>query len=254
MAMTLDAKPLPTMTASDIARFWSYVETGPPDICWPWKAGQFAGGYGQLKINRRTVKAHRVAFLLFHGYDPVGLMVRHTCDNPPCCNGLHLIDGTGTDNAADCIARGRNNAARGERHGSRTHPERWPRGERCGGSVLTEQAVIEIRDLYQSGEFTQMELADRFSVKRETIGNVIRGNRWSHIPFDPDALRVVSRHNRVSVGESNGSAKLTDDDVRAIRARYAAGGILQRHLADEFGVSRETVIGILHNKTWTHVR
>lgn len=54
-------------------------------------------------------------------------------------------------------------------------------------------------------------------------------------------------------GESNGSSKLNDDAVRAIRARYAAGGVSQRALADEFGVDRVAVGFVVNGKTWRHV-
>lgn len=54
-------------------------------------------------------------------------------------------------------------------------------------------------------------------------------------------------------GERHNLAKLTDDDVRAIRRRYAAGGILQRELAAEYGVSDVAISYLLKGKTWAHV-
>jgi DNA-binding NarL/FixJ family response regulator len=33
--------------------------------------------------------------------------VRHACDNPACCNPLHLLAGTQTDNIADMMTRNR---------------------------------------------------------------------------------------------------------------------------------------------------
>lgn len=246
-------KPIPEMLASDVARFWSHVDVKSPTECWEWKASKFAGGYGQLKIGGRTVKAHRVAFRLFHGYDPVGLMVRHTCDNPPCCNGLHLIDGTGADNQADCIERGRNNPARGSRHGSKTHPERWARGERVAGAKLTANQVSEVRSLYASGRFTQQQIGDRFGVSREAIGVIVRGERWAHLASDPASASAVSKINRGRPGESHRTAKLTTDAVRLIRSKYAAGGISQRQLADEFGVKPETISFVIRRITWKHV-
>jgi hypothetical protein len=35
------------------------------------------------------------------------LYVLHHCDNPPCCNPLHLYAGTQRQNIHDAIARGR---------------------------------------------------------------------------------------------------------------------------------------------------
>jgi DNA-binding MarR family transcriptional regulator len=51
-------------------------------------------------------------------------------------------------------------------------------------------------------------------------------------------------------GASHPNAKLTQVDIDAIRSRYAAGGILQRELADEFGVRQGQVSRILSRTRW----
>ena len=38
---------------------------------------------------------------------PPGMVVRHTCDNPRCCNPAHLILGTDKDNTDDMLTRNR---------------------------------------------------------------------------------------------------------------------------------------------------
>jgi hypothetical protein len=48
-------------------------------------------------------------------------------------------------------------------------------------------------------------------------------------------------------------AKLTDDIVRQCRARYAAGGVLLRTLADEHGVAMGTMSFAIRGITWRHV-
>jgi hypothetical protein len=54
-------------------------------------------------------------------------------------------------------------------------------------------------------------------------------------------------------GESSNFAKLTASQVLEIRARYTAGGISQRALAREYGISRSAVGLILLRKTWAHI-
>jgi hypothetical protein len=60
--------------------------------------------------------------------------------------------------------------------------------------------------------------------------------------------RGRARHDGLT-GSRNGSAKLTEADVRAIRA---AGGS-QRAIATRFGVHQGTVSNILLGKNWKHV-
>lgn len=95
--------------ATDVGvRFWSKVKTGDPKDCWPWQASVFGFGYGAFRYGARTLRAHRVAWILARGGSiPDGLSVLHRCDNPPCCNPLHLKLGTQMDNTEDRMRRGR---------------------------------------------------------------------------------------------------------------------------------------------------
>lgn len=61
------------------------------------------------------------------------------------------------------------------------------------------------------------------------------------------------RPDRQVRGERNHSAKLTADQVRAIRARHAQGGVLQRELAEEYGVDVPAINKIVLGYTWKHV-
>jgi len=54
-------------------------------------------------------------------------------------------------------------------------------------------------------------------------------------------------------GERHGRAKLTDDAVREIRTRYAAGGVTQRELATAYGVDQQVIWAIVHRRRWAHV-
>lgn len=58
---------------------------------------------------------------------------------------------------------------------------------------------------------------------------------------------------RSQAGERNAYHKLTDIQVVAIRRRYAAGGVYQRELADEYGVHRVLISLIVRGKVWQHV-
>lgn len=55
-------------------------------------------------------------------------------------------------------------------------------------------------------------------------------------------------------GEQHPMSKLTAGEVRAMRKRYAAGGVSQRALAAEYGVSHTTVRAVLDGTSWKHVK
>lgn len=54
------------------------------------------------------------------------------------------------------------------------------RGSKQHFSRLSEENIPEIRDLYSSG-MTYEQIGEKYSVHRETIGNIIRGNTWRHV-------------------------------------------------------------------------
>ena len=109
-------RPNDFVTERQFDRFWSQVEVAGPDDCWEWEGGKFAAGYGAFGIGdarsqtRRMVGAHRLAFFFAHGRWPN--VCRHSCDNRPCCNPAHLIDGTHADNMKDSLKRGQRGASR----------------------------------------------------------------------------------------------------------------------------------------------
>ncbi len=90
-------------------RFFSFFKFDAPDRCWPWLGGKVPAGYGKIGDSKRgTLCASRVSWEITHGQPiPEGMVIRHTCDNPPCVNPSHLIVGTHADNTADMISRGR---------------------------------------------------------------------------------------------------------------------------------------------------
>ena len=67
---------------------------------------------------------------------------------------------------------------------------------------------------------------------------------------DQHSRRVLG-HDRQ--GESNSSAKLTDEDVRKIRQLYATGNYSQPQLAAKFGVKQVTIWHIIHRHNWKHI-
>ena len=56
-----------------------------------------------------------------------------------------------------------------------------------------------------------------------------------------------------ATGSKNHLSKLEEVDVASIRSRYAFGGISQRKLASEYGVSQRLILSILQRTSWKHI-
>ena len=142
-------------------RFWRRVDRRGPDDCWPWtgSCNHARGGHGCFHDEHgQSIAAHRYAFFLTHGY--MSQLVRHRCDNPPCCNPAHLLEGTQKENIADMYARGR-----------------APIGVKHGRVRLTEDDVREIR----ASREKRRVLAARFGIAPQTVWDIRRRKRWKHV-------------------------------------------------------------------------
>lgn len=78
--------------------------------CLEWRGERDRDGYGKIRLSiggRRRAMVHRVAYEEWVGPIPKGLIVMHTCDNPPCFEPTHLRVGTYSDNLNDAYQKGR---------------------------------------------------------------------------------------------------------------------------------------------------
>lgn len=79
------ARRRPTLTQ----RFCAKVRL--TDGCWEWAGEKSHLGYGKLwRPNGLSRQAHRIAYELFVGDVPKGLVLDHICRNRVCVNPAHL--------------------------------------------------------------------------------------------------------------------------------------------------------------------
>ncbi len=129
--------------------------------CWNWIGYLNKDGYGRMCISNKQYMVHRVIYEKLCGPIPKDKpCVLHTCDNPKCCNPIHLYVGTHQDNMDDMIKRNRSSI-----------------GIKRYCAKLTEKDVLEIR---QSKE-TLVILAKRFNVSFGNISHIKNHKKWKHI-------------------------------------------------------------------------
>lgn len=222
--------------------------------CWEWTGNcDPRRGYGRLSINNRTYYAHRVAYFISYGEDPEQLLVRHKCNNPPCCNPEHLELGTHEDNSRDMILAGR--SQKGDRHWMKRHPEKFEEwrlaakgklnlpknGESHPCTVLTADLVKEIKIRAGKGEGNR-ELAKAYGVTHSNISAIVLGKSWKHVK-----VKMPPR-----VQDYFYARKLTEGEVKEIRRRKAKGES-KASLARAFNVGQNAIFKIVNNITWKHV-
>lgn len=150
------------MTVKEQMRFEQKFAPGL-NGCIEWTASLNSYGYGQLYMNHKHYKAHRVSYELYKGVIPNGACVLHHCDNRKCVNPEHLFLGNRTDNHCDAMSKGRH--TRGESHGK---------------ARLTENQVLKIRELC-SLKKPMGEIATMYGVTLANVSAIHRRKSWTHI-------------------------------------------------------------------------
>jgi len=127
-------------------------------------------------------------------------------------------------------------------------------GENNPDSVLNEQQVKQIRDLYQPNntDFTYAKVGSMFGIAPTTVMLIVKGELWSYIPLTPEQQEKSKSQVR---GESNWISKMTNDKVKWVRIHIIKGhytfGI--KPLSRMFDMNDSTIGDIVSGKTWKHI-
>jgi hypothetical protein len=267
--------------------FWSQVlpDQGPKD-CAIWTGRYQSEGYGIAThkfTGHKDKPASRVSYQLAIGPIPPGKLACHTCDNRPCCRPDHVFPGTHQDNMDDMWAKGR--AYRGANHPNailteaqvreiyrRARKGRWQGAEgekwtalarEFGVSILTISAIVRGQTWRHLGLAQDVEhrlWAPRLKVAacrgcgQTSRPHYLKGFCQRCYAKQQGRDYAITRPRREAQRDgSRGLAKLTADDVREIRRRYAAGGVSMRRLSIEFRVVASTIRKVLEGVTWKYV-
>lgn len=130
--------------------------------CWLFVGSLDAKGYGRCNHKGKSMKAHRLSWILNNGDIPPGMGVLHSCDVRNCINPDHLFLGTQKDNMQDCARK---------RRFAKQH------GEYNATAKLTELQVLEIRASTQTSRL----VGDLYGVADCTVRAIRQRRLWSHI-------------------------------------------------------------------------
>ena len=158
-------------TDADVARFWQYVEKREHG-CWEWAGGTFGGRYGQFRVGRFKVRAHRFSWLLAGNNIPDGLILCHRCDNVRCVNQDNLFLGTHADNAQDREKKQRGAGNRFARIGLK--------GTDNPSAKINEAVARSIRRLRLTG-LSFKKIAERHGLSTSQIRNIVDRRSWNHV-------------------------------------------------------------------------
>lgn len=146
--------------AVSVSRFWRLVDVRAETECWPWRGDTDRKGYGVFVYRGRKAGAHEFALSFTTGERRVdNLETCHSCDNPPCCNPLHLRFDTRQANVQDAVDRGR--VAK-------------------PNARLTPGDVVTIRERREAGA-PQKRLAEQYGISEAYVSNIVRGLSWADV-------------------------------------------------------------------------
>lgn len=226
-----------------IAYFWSKV--GPPDPitgCREWQGCRSNKSYGQTSSiayfgDYKWHGTHRLAYELVNGPISDGSLVRHSCDNPPCCEPAHLLQGTNADNMQDRKDRGG-----------------YAQGSQVWNAKLTEDDIIAIRELAR--DHTVGEISKLVGLHYMPVRAAIEGRTWQHVeaptlePADIQAVLVRQRQVKAQAKEAKRCAKsrARTERARAIRQEYLTTNASYSDLARKYSLDVSAISHIILNK------
>lgn len=195
------------------------------------------GGYVTVALcrdgDKRWARLHRLVAFAFLGKPPPGMpLVLHNNDVKSDNRVENLRWGSAVTNHADAVKNGR-----------------APFGA-TRNRKLSVESVREIRRLCNVAGMLPGRVAELFGITDSHVRNLAYSLQWAHLKTEYD--RVGQRPSR-GRGADNGNAKLSEDQVREIRALVAEGLLSRAAIGRLFGIASTSVQHIATRRTWRHL-
>lgn len=126
-------------------------------------------GYTRIFINGKHQRLFRYLYEQKYGKIPKGLVLRHKCDNPNCCNIKHLEVGTQKDNVRDLIER--------QPHKYKKAIEKIAIKHRGANNYSNKLNKQQIKDIYLSN-LSNRKLAKIYKVSSSNIWQIKNKKTW----------------------------------------------------------------------------
>lgn len=195
--------------------------------CHNWKKSVDKTGRPHAVWRGKRRKAHIFAFELRGGSLPLGMVLRHICNNARCCNPEHLIVGTPAENAADRAVSGSN------------------AGENNPHASLTDKQAAEIFKLKTvTPKPCAKDVADKYGVTRAVIRKIWSGQTYRK------ATNAPSMTGR-PLGANNHSARYSEKTV--IAAYSLKGKMTAAAAARKLKVPYPWLQSIWSGRSWSHL-
>lgn len=99
---------------------------------------------------------------------------------------------------------------------------------------LSDEKILEIKTLFETGNYTQTSLAKQFNVNLTTIHSIVKEKRGSN----KNKSKILTKKN------------MTIEDARSIKTMYASGNYTQKELAKQFNCSSDHINAIINGRKW----
>lgn len=141
-------------------RIMANLNAKQPYDCWTWKRPLYSKEhYPQIRNGGKKLKVHRLFFEMFFRPLLPGECVLHSCDNPSCCNPVHLHAGSQKENAMQRAAKGRSGNVNGEKNGR--------------AKITKEEAayILTSKESYS-------KLGAKFGVTKQAVYSIKKNINW----------------------------------------------------------------------------